>query len=170
MQVLHYARRSITRWSTSRLFSSTATLHLDPNHSIYVSNPTNPYFNLSLEDWSVHHSCKYAYPKCKYSLHRRLFRHKSHTEPLLLLYRDNPCVVIGRNQNPWKEVNLPASHRTGIPFIRRRSGGGTVYHVRRSIEPHICPNSDRNVSRTLEIPTSPYICREHPLTDTQPRR
>ena len=61
----------------------------------------------------------------------RLFRHKSPEKPLLLLYRDEPCVVIGRNQNPWKEVNIRASRRTGIPFIRRHSGGGTVYHVRR---------------------------------------
>ncbi|KAI0921214.1 hypothetical protein AcW2_006260 [Taiwanofungus camphoratus] len=83
-------------------------LSLNPNHSIYISNSTNPYFNLSLEDW--------------------LFRHKSPKEPLLLLYRDEPCVVIGRNQNPWKEVNMRALRRTGVPFIRRRSGGGTVYH------------------------------------------
>ncbi|KAI0773387.1 Lipoyltransferase and lipoate-protein ligase [Irpex lacteus] len=108
MQVLHHAPKSIAQWSAPRLFSTTASLHLNPNHSIYVSKSTNPYFNLSLEDW--------------------LFRHKHHKEPLLLLYRDQPCVVIGRNQNPWKEVNLPASRRTGIPFIRRRSGGGTVYH------------------------------------------
>ncbi len=60
----------------------------------------------------------------------RLFRHKDPEQPLLLLYRDSPCVVIGRNQNPWKEVNLRASRKTGIPFIRRHSGGGTVYHVR----------------------------------------
>ena len=59
----------------------------------------------------------------------RLFRHKDPKEPLLLIYRDDPCVVIGRNQNPWKEVNLVASKRTGVPWIRRRSGGGTVYHV-----------------------------------------
>jgi len=44
------------------------------------------------------------------------------------VYRDEPCVVIGRNQNPWKEVNMEASRRTGVPWIRRRSGGGTVYH------------------------------------------
>ncbi|KAG9317692.1 hypothetical protein JVU11DRAFT_1905 [Chiua virens] len=30
--------------------------------------------------------------------------------------------------NPWKEVNLAASEKRGIPWIRRRSGGGTVYH------------------------------------------
>ncbi|RDB20159.1 Lipoate-protein ligase A [Hypsizygus marmoreus] len=78
-------------------------------HSIYISNSTNPYFNLTFEDW--------------------LFRHKNSEEPLLLIYRDDPCVIIGRNQNPWKEVNFEALHaRPGIPFIRRRSGGGTVYH------------------------------------------
>ena len=59
----------------------------------------------------------------------RLFKHKPHHDPLLLLYRDDPCVVIGRNQNPWKEVNMTELRRAGIPFIRRRSGGGTVYHV-----------------------------------------
>ncbi|EPS98727.1 hypothetical protein FOMPIDRAFT_1125697 [Fomitopsis schrenkii] len=90
----------------SRSLSTDDTI--SPHHSIYVSNSTNPYFNLTLEDW--------------------LFRHKPPKEPLLLLYRDEPCVVIGRNQNPWKEVNMEASRRTGVPWIRRRSGGGTVYH------------------------------------------
>jgi lipoate---protein ligase len=99
---------------------------LVPTKSIYVSQSTNPYFNLSLEDW-----CASVFFMCRRVLnyYRRLFRHKPHKEPLLLLYRDDPCVVIGRNQNPWKEVNLPALNAAGIPFIRRRSGGGTVYHV-----------------------------------------
>ncbi|KAI0036064.1 hypothetical protein K488DRAFT_76244 [Vararia minispora EC-137] len=79
-----------------------------PEHNVYLSNSTNPYFNLSFEDW--------------------LFKFKPPNKPLLLLYRDDPCVIIGRNQNPWKEVNLSALRETGIPFIRRRSGGGTVFH------------------------------------------
>ncbi|KAH8094899.1 hypothetical protein BXZ70DRAFT_343256 [Cristinia sonorae] len=81
---------------------------LSPSHSIYVSKSTNPYFNLSLEDW--------------------LFRHKNPQEPLLLLYRNSPCVVIGRNQNPWAEVNLSEARARDIPWLRRRSGGGAVYH------------------------------------------
>ncbi|THU91917.1 Lipoyltransferase and lipoate-protein ligase [Dendrothele bispora CBS 962.96] len=97
-RVLHCHRRSF----------ASATLP-SAEHSIYLSRSTNPYFNLTFEDW--------------------LFRHKTPSEPLLFLYRDDPCVVIGRNQNPWKEVNLPALRaREGVPFIRRRSGGGTVYH------------------------------------------
>ncbi|KAF8915189.1 hypothetical protein CPB85DRAFT_1294760 [Mucidula mucida] len=88
--------RNIRRYSTS------------VDYSIYLSDSTNPYFNLSFEDW--------------------LFRKKTPEAPLLFIYRDEPCVVIGRNQNPWKEVNFPSLHQRGIPFIRRRSGGGTVYH------------------------------------------
>ncbi|KAK0190428.1 hypothetical protein F5146DRAFT_1102839 [Armillaria mellea] len=80
-----------------------------PQHSIYVSQSTDPYFNLSVEDW--------------------LFRHKAPENPLLFIYRDKPCVVIGRNQNPWKEINLTALRdMPSVPFVRRRSGGGTVYH------------------------------------------
>lgn len=105
--------RPFTARNTVRSFTLNA--HHQPNsavsaqHAIYISNSTNPYFNLTLEDW--------------------LFRHKSPSDPLLLIYRDEPCVVIGRNQNPWKEVNFDAlrSH-PGVPFLRRRSGGGTVYH------------------------------------------
>ncbi|KAF9057549.1 hypothetical protein BJ165DRAFT_1334237 [Panaeolus papilionaceus] len=79
-----------------------------PNHNVYLSNSFDPYFNLTLEDW--------------------LFRHAPQDSPLLMIYRDSPCVVIGRNQNPWTEVNFSALHDSKIPFIRRRSGGGTVYH------------------------------------------
>ncbi|GJJ07153.1 hypothetical protein Clacol_001353 [Clathrus columnatus] len=58
----------------------------------------------------------------------RLFRKAPAEKPLLFLYRNESCVVIGRNQNPWKEINFPALRSLNIPFLRRRSGGGTVYH------------------------------------------
>ncbi|KIM35162.1 hypothetical protein M413DRAFT_368643 [Hebeloma cylindrosporum] len=81
---------------------------LTPEHAIYVSSSTDPLFNLTLEDW--------------------LFRNAPRSSPLLLIYRDSPCVIIGRNQNPWTEVNFPALRAVGTSFVRRRSGGGTVYH------------------------------------------
>lgn len=117
-----------SQWNQTR---SSHSLALRPTHSIYVSSSTNPYFNLSLEDWFVYtlYLCFDSETKSTLSL-LRLFRRKNHQEPLLLIYRDEPCVVIGRNQNPWKEVNLELAAEKGIPFIRRRSGGGTVYHVR----------------------------------------
>ena len=43
---------------------------------------------------------------------------------LLLFYVNAPSVIIGRNQNPWREV----SEDSCLPLYRRSSGGGTVYH------------------------------------------
>lgn len=45
---------------------------------------------------------------------------------VLFLYVNEPSVVIGRNQNPWKELSL--TKETDIKYLRRISGGGTVYH------------------------------------------
>lgn len=108
---------------------------------------------------------------------RRLFKEKPVQEPLLLIYRDKPCVIIGRNQNPWKEVNFPALHRANIPFIRRRSGGGTVYHVRLvPLPPNDYTmhgsyelNGRGSHERTWEIQTSPSIFLEARLIATQLR-
>ncbi|CAG8758985.1 7784_t:CDS:2, partial [Acaulospora colombiana] len=36
--------------------------------------------------------------------------------PLLLIYRNDPCIVIGRNQNPWKEINMAALRAVDLPF------------------------------------------------------
>ncbi|EKM59482.1 uncharacterized protein PHACADRAFT_137307 [Phanerochaete carnosa HHB-10118-sp] len=108
MSCFRYASRWETCLTGSRRLSACSAHTLSAERSIYVSKSTNPYFNLTFEDW--------------------LFRNKAPKDPLLLIYRDDPCVVIGRNQNPWKEVNLRAVESAGIPWIRRRSGGGTVYH------------------------------------------
>ncbi|ORX39768.1 hypothetical protein BD324DRAFT_614915 [Kockovaella imperatae] len=74
----------------------------------FVSESTDPWFNLSYEDW--------------------LLRNTPHDEPTLFVYRNKPCVVIGRNQNPWKESTPQWLREQDIPLIRRRSGGGTVFH------------------------------------------
>ncbi|WVW83244.1 hypothetical protein I302_105263 [Kwoniella bestiolae CBS 10118] len=74
----------------------------------YISESHNPWFNLSYEDW--------------------LLRNTPHDQPVLFLYRNFPCVVIGRNQNPWKETTPHKLREAGIPLVRRRSGGGTVFH------------------------------------------
>lgn len=86
------------------------------NHQIYISKSRNPFFNLSLE----HYLLTKTPPQSK----------------VLFLYHNRPCVVIGRNQNPWLEVNLnelrlKSKHSKGFEgaeFLRRRSGGGAVYH------------------------------------------
>ncbi|CAH1774957.1 unnamed protein product [Owenia fusiformis] len=51
-----------------------------------------------------------------------------HHTNLLFLWRNDPCVVIGRHQNPWVECNIGFLQEHNIALARRHSGGGTVYH------------------------------------------
>ena len=37
------------------------------------------------------------------------------------------AVVVGKNQNPWKECRLALMEAERVP-LARSSGGGTVYH------------------------------------------
>eukprot|EP01127_Copromyxa_protea_P019586 TRINITY_DN63_c0_g1_i14.p1 TRINITY_DN63_c0_g1~~TRINITY_DN63_c0_g1_i14.p1 ORF type:complete len:310 (-),score=65.81 TRINITY_DN63_c0_g1_i14:10-939(-) len=45
----------------------------------------------------------------------------------LFLWRNNPTVVIGKHQNPWKECHLQQMEDLGVTLVRRQSGGGSVY-------------------------------------------
>lgn len=48
--------------------------------------------------------------------------------PILFLWRSAGAVVLGKNQNPWHEINLPVLRAEGLALARRGSGGGTVFH------------------------------------------
>jgi lipoate---protein ligase len=50
------------------------------------------------------------------------------SRPLLRVWRNSQCVVVGRGQRVEREVNMAACSRGGVPVLRRASGGGTVYH------------------------------------------
>ena len=76
----------------------------------YVDNNqiTDPHLNLALEEF--------------------LLRQSRTVETLLLLYVNEPAVIVGRNQNVFEEVNPKFIKNENIHLIRRLSGGGTVYH------------------------------------------
>ncbi len=47
---------------------------------------------------------------------------------VLLFWKSQKAVVIGRNQNPWKECNCAFLQENDIVLARRDSGGGAVFH------------------------------------------
>lgn len=46
----------------------------------------------------------------------------------ILMWRSDPCVVIGRNQNVWLETSPREIEGRGWRLARRMSGGGAVFH------------------------------------------
>ncbi len=50
--------------------------------------------------------------------------------PLLRIWQNDACVVLGRGQRMDREANLVACAASGVPVLRRASGGGAVYHDR----------------------------------------
>lgn len=77
--------------------------------SVFISQSHDIFTNLAFEDW--------LYRKFDFTTHH-----------VLMLWTNNPCVVIGRHQNPFSEANTSKLNDNGIILARRNSGGGTVYH------------------------------------------
>ncbi len=80
------------------------------NYLFIESTCTDPYRNLAVEEHLTQRVKKGA--------------------PVLFLWQNDPCVVIGKNQNCHAECDLLAMEREGIPLVRRLSGGGAVWHDR----------------------------------------
>lgn len=73
---------------------------------ILTLGSTDPFFNLSAEEY--------------------LLREKS--EDFFLLWRNEPCIVIGKNQVAADEINPDYVSARSLPVVRRMTGGGAVYH------------------------------------------
>jgi lipoate-protein ligase A len=46
----------------------------------------------------------------------------------LYFYVNENAVIIGRNQNAWRECDTESMERLGVQLVRRHTGGGAVYH------------------------------------------
>ena len=121
-------------------------------YQIYISRSVDPFLNLSIEHYLLQKSPPHS--------------------TVLFLYVNRPCVVIGRNQNPWLEANLrllnqplaqgitPTADKDSkrlpetVQLVRRRSGGGAVFHdggnVNYSV---ICPTADFTRDKHAEMVT-----------------
>jgi len=76
---------------------------------IFIKNDsTDPYFNIALEEYFL--------------------RNLDIKDTIFSLSRNKPCVIIGKHQNPYAEVNHKFVLEHNIPIARRITGGGTVYH------------------------------------------
>lgn len=76
---------------------------------IFLDNEsTSPFYNLALEEY--------------------FFKRTDLDDDMLILWRNEPTVVVGRHQNTFDEIDEGYVRENGIHVVRRNSGGGAVYH------------------------------------------
>jgi lipoate-protein ligase A len=110
------------------------------NRVFHYSESNNIYYNLALEEYFVRN----------FDFDR---------QELLLIYINEPCIVLGKNQNFFQEIHLSSFFESNYKLARRISGGGTVVHDRGNInfaffEKHQLKNVnnyDRSTGRLVEV-------------------
>lgn len=71
-----------------------------------IRHETDPYFNLAAEEYVLKHF----------------------TEDCFMLWRNEPCIIVGKHQNTLAEINIDYIKKKDIKVVRRLSGGGAVFH------------------------------------------
>ncbi|WP_019229902.1 lipoate--protein ligase [Sedimentibacter sp. B4] len=75
----------------------------------FIENTSiDPHYNLAFEEY--------------------IFKYLNQDEDFVLLWRNGPSIIVGKNQNTVEEINMEFVKENNINVVRRVTGGGAVYH------------------------------------------
>ncbi len=101
----------------------------------FISTNTDIFYNLALEEFLL----------------------KQTREDFFFLWRSNPVVVVGKHQNPYKELDYFNTVENQIPVARRLSGGGTVYQDLGNVNFTIIKNTRQGKQINLKEHSKPVF-------------
>ncbi len=73
---------------------------------LYINSHTDPHFNLAAEEYLLTHA----------------------DDDIIMLWRNEAAVIIGKNQNAYAEINFDFTEKNNVKVVRRLTGGGAVFH------------------------------------------
>ena len=106
------------------------------NVKYIVNTSTDIYFNLALEE--------YVFKNFK-------------DDSYLLLWKNDNCIVLGKHQNAFEEVNIKAVEEMHIKITRRITGGGTVFHDKGNLNYSLIAPYDASTFGGYDVFLTPVI-------------
>lgn len=96
-------------------------------------------------------------PRYNIAFEEYAFKEIANKDDVFILWINQPCIVVGKNQNTVEEINQKYCDEHDIKIVRRISGGGAVYHDYNNLNYTIIANEENEANFDFKSLSQPVI-------------